>query len=116
MYRSEYYSGKPAITLNRFGQGQAVYVGTLGDEALHDTLVGWALESAGAPSMLTAPSGVEVTARWQGDRRLLFLLNHTGETQEISIAKPHLDLPSGITVYGSVTMPPLGVFVLQEQG
>jgi beta-galactosidase len=116
MYRSEYYSGKPAITLNRFGQGQAIYVGTLGDEALHDTLVGWALESAGASSVLTAPSGVEVTARWQGDRRLLFLLNHTGEPQEISIAKPHLDLPSGITVNGSVTMPPLGVFVLQEQG
>jgi beta-galactosidase len=76
-YTQDYYAGKPAITLNRFGQGQVVYVGTLGDAPLYEALVGWLLDLAGVQPLLTAPEGVEVTERWQGDQRLLFVLNHT---------------------------------------
>ena len=62
-----------------------------------------------------APSGVEATARWQGDQRLLFLLNHTGETREMPITQPYLDLLTETTVNGIVHLPPYGVFLLQQQ-
>ena len=114
-YQSEYFSGSPAITLNQFGKGQALYVGTLGDDTLHDTLMEWALESMNIRSALRAPDGVEVIERWRGDRRLLFLLNHTGETKEIPIHQSCVDLISGASVKESIQTPPLGVFVLEEQ-
>jgi len=114
-YQAEYYSGSPAITLNHFGQGRAMYVGTLGDDTLHDTLLDWALESLNIRSVLAAPSGVEVTERWQGDQCLLFVLNHTDEIREIPISQPYTDLLSGTTVKGTVKMSPYDVFVLQEQ-
>ena len=114
-YQAGYFSGTPAITLNRFGDGQAVYVGTLGDDSLHDTVLDWALKSADLHSALSAPQGVEVMERWQGNQQLLFLLNHTGETREVLIPQRHVDLLSGTTVNEIVTMPPYGVFVLQEQ-
>ena len=114
-YQAGYFSGTPAITLNRFGDGQAVYVGTLGDDSLHDTVLDWALKSADLHSALSAPQGVEVMERWQGNQQLLFLLNHTGETCEVLIPQRHVDLLSGTTVNEIVTMPPYGVFVLQEQ-
>jgi beta-galactosidase len=115
-YQSEYFAGRAAITLNHFGQGQAIYVGTLGDDTLHDTLVGWALESADISSVLASPPGVEVIARWQGNQQLLFLLNHSEETKDISLNRPYIDLNSGASVKESLTIPPCGVFVLQEQG
>jgi beta-galactosidase len=114
-YRSEYYSGEPAITLNHFGEGQAIYIGTLGDDALHDTLLGWAVESVGIDPVFKVPSGVEAATRWHGNQQLIFLLNHTGETREISLPQPQLDLLTGTAVEKIVTIPPYGVFLLQEQ-
>jgi beta-galactosidase len=112
-YQAGYFSGTPAITLNRYGEGQGVYVATLGDDTLHDTLMDWALKELDLHPALQAPPGVEVTARWQGDQQLLFLLNHTGMSQEVPVPQPHLDLLSGITVNDMVKMPPYGVSVLQ---
>ena len=114
-YQSEYYAGSPAITLNHFGQGQSIYVGTLGNDALHDTLVDWALESMDIPTIFTTPSGVEAMERWRGDQRLLFLLNHSGEIKEIPIDRSYVDLISGESIKENVIMPPLGVFVMEEQ-
>jgi len=90
-------------------------VGTLGDDTLHDTVLDWALKSADLHSALSAPAGVEVTERWQGDQRLLFLLNHTDEAQEVSITQPYLDLLSSTMVNEIVKMPRHGVSVLREQ-
>jgi beta-galactosidase len=114
-YRSEYYAGSPAITLNHFGQGQSIYVGTLGGDALHDMLVGWAVESMDIPTIFTTPSGVEAMERWRGDQRLLFLLNHSGEIKEVPIDRSYVDLISGESIKENVLMPPLGVLVMEEQ-
>ncbi len=111
-YQGEYFSGSPAITLNHFGQGQSIYIGTLGDDALHETLVDWALESMDIHAVLATPSGVEAVERWQGDQRLLFLLNHTGEAKEIPINQSYTDLINGESVKENVKMPPFGALVL----
>ncbi len=113
-YQAGYFSGSPAVTLNHFGKGQAVYVGALGDDNLHDTLLDWAVDAAQCFLQHSPrPPGVEATERWQGDRRLLFLLNHTGESQEVLLNQPCVDLLSGASVKESVKLPPFGVFVLE---
>ena len=114
-YQAEYFSGAPAITFNNYGQGRAIYIGTLGDDALHDTIVDWALKSISLHAPLPTPPGVELTERWQGDQRLLFLLNHTNETQEVPLTAAYLELLSNTIVNEIVKMPPYGVSVLREQ-
>ena len=42
------------------------------------SVLGWVLELSGIKPVLTSPQGVEVTERCQGNRRLLFILNHIG--------------------------------------
>ncbi|HSR29116.1 MAG TPA: beta-galactosidase, partial [Anaerolineae bacterium] len=84
-YTQEYYAGRPAITLNQFGKGQVLYVGVLNGSALYEALTGWLLGLTGVQSILSAPEGVEVTERWQDDRRLLFVLNHSDETHDITL-------------------------------
>ena len=114
-YTQDYYAGKPAITLNRFGQGQVLYVGTLGDE-VYETLTGWLLGLAGVRRLLAAPDGVEVTERWQGERRLLFVLNHTEREQEITLDCCYQDLLGGLmSLQGTLPIAPRDVLVLWEE-
>ena len=116
-YTQDYYAGKPAITLNRFAQGQVVYVGALGDAGLYETLADWLLDSVGVQAILTAPKGIEVTERWQGPQRLVFVLNHTDREQEVDLDGRYTDLlDSSATLKGAVTVPPRDVLVLLEKG
>jgi beta-galactosidase len=111
-YTQDYTAGKPAITVNQFGQGQVVYVGTVGDADLYEALADWLLGLAGVQPILAAPEGVEVTERWQGDDRLLFLLNHTGHAQEVDLDGHCTDLLRETACEGKVTIAPRDVLIL----
>jgi beta-galactosidase len=84
-YTQDFYSGNPAITQNRFGKGQVIYAGAIGDAPLYTLMASWLLELSGIRSLVDVPEGVEVSERWQGDKRLLFLLNHTVKSQRIRL-------------------------------
>jgi beta-galactosidase len=112
-YRGEYYAGRAAVTLNRFGRGQAVYVGTVGDAALHDALVDWLVETAGVTPALTTLDGVEAVERWKDGYRLLFLLNHADQPRDVTLPQPMTDLLTGQAVKGQVTLEPKAVMILR---
>ncbi len=114
-YTGDYYAGRPALTLNRFGQGWTVYLGTSGDGALYQTLAGWLLRLARLQPMPPAPEGVEMAERWQGDRRLLFVLNHTEREQAVTLDAKYLNLLDGAaSLEGRIAIGPRDVLVLQE--
>ncbi len=94
-----------------------MYVGALGDAGLYETLADWLLDSVGVQAILTAPEGIEVTERWQGPQRLVFVLNHTDREQEVDLDGRYTDLLDGSAVLeGTVTVPPRDVLVLLEEG
>ncbi len=113
-YQGEYYAGRPAVTHNRFGQGQVVYVGTLGDEGLHDAVVGWLLGEASVSPVLTTPGGVEAVERWNDGRRLLFLLNHADHAADVLLPQKMTDLLTGQVTEGQVALAPKAVMILRE--
>jgi beta-galactosidase len=84
-YTEDYYAGLPAVTRNRAGRGQAVYVGTFGDAALYDTLADWLIAEAGVTEGVASPAGVEVCTRWHAGHRLVFVLNHTRAAQQVTL-------------------------------
>jgi beta-galactosidase len=112
-YTVDFYAGKPAITLSHHGEGRAIYVGTLGDDAFYEVLATWILGLAGVAPLLNAPHGVEVAERLQGEQRLVFVLNHTDHEQKVTLSKPYTDLLSERpTLNGTVSIAPKGVLVL----
>jgi beta-galactosidase len=111
-YQSQYYSGRAAATLNQYGQGQVLYLGTLGDAALLDTISGWLLQASAVRPVLETPQGVEAAQRWRDDTCLLFLLNHTDIDQEVVLPTPSLDLLGGEKVQGPVQLEPKSVRIL----
>ncbi len=90
-----------------------MYVGTIGDAALHDALVGWLVEAAGVTPALATPEGVEAVERWKEGRRLLFLLNHADEAQSVVLPGPMTDLLTGNKVTEQATLEAKGVMILR---
>ncbi len=115
-YGADYYAGRAAVTLHRFGQGQAIYVGTITDDPFLERLLGWLCEERGLAAPLTVPQGVEVTVRESDDARFLFLLNGTAERRRIHVGDGGRDLVSGEMASGEVTLDPLGVLILEQEG
>ena len=110
----DFYAGKPAITLNSYGKGQALYIGAVGDGRLYEPLAAWLLKRSGILPVLVVPDGVEVTERWQGARRLLFVLNHMGQPQKISLDKRYTNLLNGMQHAGEIQIAPQDVMILVE--
>jgi beta-galactosidase len=112
-YTRDYYGGSPAVTENAFGDGHAVYVATFGDAALYDALADWLLALAKVGRACTSPAGVECAVRWQGERRIFFVLNHTAEEQQFTLPEPLVDLASGEAVAAAtIVLGPRRVVVL----
>jgi beta-galactosidase len=112
-YTQDYYANSPAITLNAFGAGHAVYVATFGDAALYTALAGWLLKLAKVEAIATPPAGVEYCVRWQGEQRILFVLNHSAEEQHLALPEPMLNLLTGETIpLSSVDLQPRQVMIL----
>src|SRR5688572_188485 len=114
-YVQDYYAGKPAITLNQFGKGKAIYVGAVGNGQLYDALSGWLLNMAGIRPIIPVPEGVEVTERLQDGRRLLFMLNHTEYEQNVVLDRHYTNLLDGSLIEGAVSIPPREVLLLREK-
>jgi beta-galactosidase len=111
-YNQEYYAGKPAITLNQFGAGRAIYIGAVGDSELYDLLTKWLLDITGLQDTLVTPPGVEVAQRSQGDKTLYFVLNHNGSAQTVHLERPYVNLLDGTQLKGDVQLGSFDVLIL----
>ena len=110
-----FYAEKPAATINQFKKGKVIYLGTFGDATYYDEIARWISGLAGIEPLLQSPEGVEVAARWKGDQRLLFVLNHTNEAKKISLDDEYTDLLTGITHKGDANLDAFGVLVLTRE-
>jgi beta-galactosidase len=114
-YSKDFYVGKPAMTLNTFGLGKAVYLGTMSHQHFYYDLVTWLRQICNLHPLLKVPETVEVALRQRDDERLYFLLNHQHSPVRLQFYKPMHDYLSGQTIMGDVPLPPHGVLVLDEQ-
>jgi beta-galactosidase len=112
-YTQDYYAGRPAITLNEFGKGKAIYVGVFGKRKFYRHLIDWTLHEIGITPRFDAPEGVEIRERWADDRRIIFILNHTQKEQQVQLDGTDRDLLAGEPAMGKITIPPLDVAIIE---
>lgn len=102
------------MTLNEFGLGKAVYIGTMSHQFFYYDLVAWLRQLVGLHPLLKVPDTVEVSLRQSDDTRIYFLLNHQNSPVRIQFYKPMHDFLSGKDFTGNYDLPPHGVLILDE--
>jgi beta-galactosidase len=106
-------SREPAITLNRIGQGAAIYIGTYFSEANAAALLSLLLRHAPIEALVEADGFVEVTCRHYAECKLIFALNHYGQNKTISGLPSGVELLSGRPCSGQLQLPPYGVAIVE---
>lgn len=113
VYGEDFYRGDPCVTVNRYGDGIAYYVGTIPE----DTFIGKLIEKICRDKKITSPypasTGIELTCRQKGDISVIFVINHERKAGWVDFGTDMAeDLLRGGTVSGncSIAAQDVGVF------
>jgi beta-galactosidase len=89
-YRDDFYAGRPAVTVNRFGKGKAWHVASRNDLPFQRDFFAAIINELALPRAIEAtPPGVVATARTDGETTWVFVQNFTAQQQLVT-------LPQGI--------------------
>lgn len=114
-YAKDFYAGRPAITMNTYGEGRAIYIGTMSHPVFYQDLVVWARQLCSLVPLLRVPDSVEVSLREKEGLRVYFLINHHHSPVRIQFFKPMHDFLMDQTITGNYDLAPHGTLVLDEQ-
>ncbi|MGW8481785.1 beta-galactosidase [Microbacterium sp. NPDC055903] len=110
-YAGGVLDGLPAVTRRTVGAGAAWHLTGLVEDGFDDVVTA-VTRSAGVRRLVPSTADLEATRRIAGDASWLFLLNHGEEA--VTVQAEGVDLVSGATVAGELTLPGGGVAVIRE--
>ena len=114
-YEKDFYVGRPALTMNTHGDGQAYYVASRNDAAFLYDFYGALVGQAGIGPVLEGdlPEGVTAQVRTDGERRYVFLMNFNPGERTVDLgAEEFEDMLNGEGVTGQVRLEGYGIKVL----
>lgn len=114
-FGEDFYAGAPAITRNRFGNGQAIYIAGRSDAALLSTVArGLADELQLHRALPQIPAGVCVRERLSAAERFLFVLNFSRDEATIQIGPGWTSVIHGNAEAESITFGVHGHAILRR--
>lgn len=114
-YGRDFYAGMPAVTMNEFGAGRAIYVGTVSHQFFYNDLIAWARTLCEIAPYFRVPDTVELSIRQKDGKRFLFILNHQAMSVRLQFFKTVHDHLTATDLNGPYDLPAHGVLVLTEQ-
>jgi len=117
VYGKDFYAGKPCVTVNKFGKGEAWYIAADGGRAMLDDFYAKLIARKNLPRALAddQPEGVAAQVRANANGVFTFVTNHSNKEVEALLgAKEREDVLTGKRVAGKVVLPPYGVMVLKK--
>jgi len=115
-FDSDFYAGRPALTVNQFGQGQAYYMASRNDDRF---LVDFYSRLASDLDLLRAlpvdlPEGVTAQLRGDGENKFIFVMNFNDQPATVTLdGASYQNLVTGEPAAGQLTLPGYGVEVLK---
>ena len=102
-----------AATRNAFGKGCGYYVGAVvAEPEFYDAIIADVLKTARVWPVVRPPAGVEVSVRQGKGAKLLFLINHTEQPQEVQVPAGKKELLTGKKTGDSLKLDRFGVAVI----
>jgi beta-galactosidase len=113
-YSEDYYSGAPALVRNGYGEGTVYYYGAGFNDDVVNVLIDQCGMRSPADGVITLPPDVELCIRRHPATEVSFwfLLNFAASPQHITVRGTHVDILTGKSETGNVTIEPFGVMIL----
>ncbi|MEK3849481.1 beta-galactosidase [Paenibacillus sp. FSL R7-0340] len=119
VYGSDFYAGRPALTVNRLGEGKAYYIASRNTGLFHSHFYRSLIDNAGISKALNVklPHGVNTAIRTDGVHDYIFILNFTHEPQKITLdGRTYADMLENHAIEdGSVQLDAYTVKVLKTE-
>jgi beta-galactosidase len=116
-YGEDFYQGRPVVTMNTFGKGQAWYIASSPDQAFLTDLMDGIAEEKGIKNEIAATKqGIEITKRTNGDKAFIFVLNHNHDS--VSVELPGIrgvNLLNKISVVESIELGSFDVAIIEQE-
>nr|WP_211189329.1 beta-galactosidase [Paenibacillus polymyxa] len=103
-YGTDFYAGRPALTVNRLGQGKAYYIASRNTGLFHSHFYKSLIDEAGLSKALDVqlPHGVNTAIRTDGVHDYIFVMNFTHEPQEITLdGRTYTDMLENLVIADS---------------
>lgn len=113
-YGRDFYAGMPALTMNQFGAGRAIYFGSVSHQFFYNDLISWARGLCDIAPQLRVPDTVELSIRQKDGKKFYFILNHQAISVRLQFFKPMHDHLTATNLSGPYDLPAHGVIVLTE--
>lgn len=113
-YKKDYYAGKPAVTVNQFGEGSAYYIASRNEQGFQDQFFEKVAGNLNiSPSLIgNIPEGVSVQPR--GD--YIFVMNFDEQKHVVTnIVGEFTDVVTGRTVAGEIQLNAYQIVVLEKR-
>ena len=103
LYGKDFYKDTPCVTKNKYGKGQAFYVGTTPEHGFLRRLLTEICSNFGI-KCFNLPEGIEMASRMKEGKTYRFIMNHTNEKKYISLEMEYTDLLTQEKKSGTVLM------------
>ena len=114
-YGSDFFKGRPALTVNSYGKGKAYYVTTLPNNEFMRQFLKQVCADQGVKPVLEAPKRVEAVIRSNEDNEYLFVMNHNYKSVEVTLPRgKYFDLLSQAPMGGIIKLDAVQSVILKK--
>jgi beta-galactosidase len=116
-YRSDFYSGRPALTVNKFGNGFSYYIAARTEDGFLVDFYEGIIKKYGIRKNLDTvlPEGVTVQSRMNGETEYLFIMNFSEEKRSVDVGNGNFkDAITKTGIKGRIDLPVYGFCILEK--
>ncbi len=115
-YKSDFYAGRPAVTVNAFGKGAAYYIASRNDERFLDDFYTGLIATLNLPRAIDAdlPRGVTASCRTDGRSDYVFVMNFNDHAVSMALnGSTYENMETGESIGAAIELEPFGVVMLK---
>ena len=115
-YKSDFYAGRPALTKNCFGKGQAYYMAARCENRFLFDFYNQLIDRLSLKQALKAvlPEGVTAQVRTDGEQNYIFIMNFNEEEKNIDLIEAqYKDMLTGAEISKTIVLKPYDVVILE---
>jgi beta-galactosidase len=113
-YGSDFYAGKPVLTVNEFGQGKAYYIASDPEAHFVSDFAKYLCAENSIKAPLQAEDGLEITQRVKEGKEFTFVLNHNDHDCTVDLMDSYLNLITNENANVKLTLKAKDVAILEK--